>query len=385
MKIAFLFGPISAGARPFDFSRIEDDPRGLTGTDGAFLGYASAMAKRGHDVVLFVQHQRETTSWRGCRVYPYAERRLVDASYDAAFAENDLAGLGEVSPRTARIVHMNANNFDYVSPREHGAVDLYASNGESERHLARMRAFAEEQGGRAPWVILPNGCRVGDYDLGVEKEPGLCIYASSPDRGLHVALEQFARVRSRVPYAKLRVFYHGLSDWVARIDQLEAAGYWADREHGRRARIVRDMLSQPGVEYVGSVSRRRMAEEYARAMCVAFPTDTIDWTEGFGCAVCEGCASGAVPVITSCDAFGEIYADACPMVKVSDSHRRFADHPELAASWADLVVRALVDVDFRSEWVERGRKFALEHDYDLALAARLEAAVATARDLKEKM
>lgn len=374
MKIAFLFGPISAGARPFDFSRIQDDPRGLTGTDGAFLGYASAMARRGHDVRMFVQHQRGVTQWENCTVYPYEERRLVDSSYEAAFAENDIAALSDVSPRAVRVVHMNANDFNYVHERDHRAVDLYAINGESTRHLERMRAFAEEQGARAPWVVLPNGCRVSDYALGLEKEPGLCIYASSPDRGLHVALEQFARIRSRVPEAHLRVFYHGLEDWVARAEQMEGAGHWADREHGRRARIVRDLIAQPGVERVGSVSRRRLAEEYARAMCVAFPVDTVGWTEGFACAVCEGCASGAIPVVTSCDAIGEIYEGACPMVRVSDSNRRFADHPELAEQWGDLVVKALTDDDFRAEWVSRGGVFAMNHDYDV-LAVRLEQAV----------
>lgn len=370
MKLAFIFGPMSTGKRPFDFARIEDDPRGLTGTDGSFLGYASAMAARGHEVTIFAALQRERTTWSGCEVRPLEERRAVDGSWDAALSWNDLRPLRDVSTNVMRVADLQVNDFGYSTPEDHEPVDLYLAP--SAPLVRRLAPMAAELGGVAPWLVLPNGCDPGAY-AGVEKVPGRCIFASSPDRGLHVALEQWGRIRAAVPHATLRVFYHALDAWIADIPNREKSPLWTDREHARRAAICRDLVGQPGVEVVGSVSRRRMAREYAEAEALLGPTDTISFTEGFAVAVLEGCVSGAVPCLTSCDALGEIYAGACPIVEVEDNCQRFADHPDVAARWTNNVIGVLGGVDpaWRDAWERAGKEFAARHAWPV-LADRLE-------------
>lgn len=371
MRLAFIFGPMSAGSRPFDFERIEDDPRGLTGTDNSFLGYASAMAARGHDVTIFASLQRFSTTWRGCSVRPYEERRAVDGGWDAALSWNDIAPLGDVAPSVLRVLDLQVNDFTYTRPQQHEAVDLYvAPSAPLARRLETMTPAPK------PWRVVPNGCDPGAYTEGV-KVPGRCIYASSADRGLHVVLEQWPRIRSAVPHAELRVFYHSLKLWFSQIPLTEKSAEWNQREQGRRAKIVRDLLPKlegQGVQVVGSVSRRQMAREYSEAEVLAFPVDTVSFTEGFAVAILEGCASGAVPVITDCDAIGEIYAGACPMVAVRDRCDRFLDK-ERARTWSDTVIDVLRGE--REPWESRGRAFAERHAWPV-LGQHLEAVLTEA-------
>src|SRR5262249_19231738 len=150
---------------------------------------------------------------------------------------------------------------------------------------------------------------------------------------------------------------------------------WSDREHARRAKYVRDVLPDlvdHGVEFVGGVSRNQLAQEYSEAMVLAYPVDTIAWTEGFAVAILEGCASGAVPCISSCDAIGSIYGGVCPMVEVIQHCRRFdytdsiygdddseeeIDEGEVVRNeWTADVVRMLTDGKSRDKAVRAGRE-----------------------------
>jgi hypothetical protein len=352
-RLAFLFGPISTGARPFNFTQIEDDPRGLTGTDGSFLGYASAMAARGHDVTLYCDKQTRTRQWHGCTVKPYNDR--FEYEFDAAITWNDIAGLrGMRAPK--RLVDMQVNDFNYVRA---GELDLVT------RFLAPSRWLADylsEIGhGCGPWDVLPNGCDPSAYSG--EKVPGRCIWASSPDRGLHVVLQQWPKIKAVAPGATLRIFYHGLHKWIADADANEGKGNRNDKEHARRARIVAAGLNQPDIVYVGPVSRKQMAREYSEAELLLYPCDTIARTEGFGVAVLEGCASGAVPVLADCDAFREVYGGTCPMVDGRGEDK--------ADEWAAMAGRLLLKHDERGMWAHRGRAFAERHAWPV-LGAKLE-------------
>src|SRR6185295_7401130 len=52
MKICFIYGAFSIGARPIRIAELETSKRGLTGSELSCFMYAKAMAERGHDVTL---------------------------------------------------------------------------------------------------------------------------------------------------------------------------------------------------------------------------------------------------------------------------------------------------------------------------------------------
>jgi glycosyltransferase involved in cell wall biosynthesis len=376
MRLAFAFGPTSTGTRPLDFQTPLDNPRGMTGTDNSFMGYAGAMAMRGHLVTVYAEGVEELP-WRvsedvAVAVHPYSKRHHIPADTDAVLSWNDVAGLGDVPRSCLRLLDMQVNDFSYVHGDELANVDQFVAP--SQALIEHLRSCRDV----GPWEVLPNGCDPGAYDIHA-KVPGRCIYASSPDRGLHIALCKWMRIRAAVPHATLRIFYHALPKY------LEICGkevHTAElKEHRRRAELTQRLLAKlepHGVTYVGSVSRRQMAAEYSAAEVYAYPCETVKgfangWgSEGFGVAVLEGCAAAAVPVITDCDAFGEVYAGACPMISRGD---------DWTDEWAAQVVEVLTDEHARRAWVDNGRHFAEQHAWPV-LAERLERILDTAMDRK---
>jgi len=365
MKLAFIFAPETCGPRPLDFANIETSSRGLTGTDNSFLGYAMAMARRGHLVTIFAagQKDRPMGAWQGCLVAPYEER--AKELCDAALTWNATEALRDFPVSTARIVDIQVANLDCAVSGAFDFVDQFVAPSASAAR--RLEGFKQKG---PPIAILPNGCDMAAYPP-TEKIAGRCIYTSSPDRGLHVALQQWSRIRSVVPHAILRIFYHALPQWLAEVEmhaENAKKGWKFEDGHANRGRYCREVLPKlrdQGVEYVGSVSRRQMAKEYCEAECLAYSSQPLDYTETFGVAVLEGCASGAVPVLGPCDAFPELW-NACPMTK--------GPVEQCADEWGDLVISVLRDGYDRSKL----RAVAEAHDWwklgknleDLILAVR---------------
>ena len=168
---------------------------------------------------------------------------------------------------------------------------------------------------------------------------------------------------------------------VKRAEFMVEVGYSGDREQGRRALIIKNALPRleaQGVTYVGGVSRQELARELCEAEVMAYPCDTVrtfpdGWgSEGFGVAVLEGCAAGAVPVITNCDAFGQVYGGVCPMVEQGEG---WIDR------WADKMIDVMLDKDVLEGWRGVGREFAARHAWPV-LGEKLEKILVEAKGKK---
>jgi glycosyltransferase involved in cell wall biosynthesis len=362
VRISALFGPFSTFPRPLEFDNILDSQRGLTGTDGSFVYYCKSLRARGHAVDIFAEGI-EATAWEGCRCFPYTTRSPTapgsGEQYDAVVVWNDVAGLDVFPSTIPRILCMQVNDLKYASRVAIDNVDLFVAP--SQALVNHLRILHEHEMVGKRWAVLPNGCDPDAYDLS-KKIPGRCIHASSTDRGLHILLQQWPRIKAAVGHASLRIFYHTLQQFLNVLDE---PTFNADiREKQRRARIIRDALprlEKLDVTYEGGVSRNRMADEYSQAELLTYPCDTIrgaypddpTWgSEGFGVAVLEGCASGAVPVTTDCDAFGEVYTGACPVIHQEDGWQE---------KWGNEVIALLKDSEKRQEWIGKGRELAARH------------------------
>jgi glycosyltransferase involved in cell wall biosynthesis len=370
MRIAFLYGKFSLGARPFDFDALYTAPRGLTGSELSCIEYARAMAARGHDVLLIVGQPLEPRTWYGVNVSPLVDPNAV-ADYDAVLSWNEPNLVFEVPPGPLRVVNQQLNDFAYCRPGWEGVVDLVTSP--SARHLEYLKHQAPSV---ADWAVLPNGCDPTLYELDDDARrtvAGRVVWASSADRGLHRLLEMWPRIKRAVPHATLRCFYHFEPAHFDDYEQIGPNVHPDLLEIAQRKRYVRYAMEKLsaggwGVEHVGSVSRHRMAEEWERAEVLAYPCDTIRFTEGFSVTTLEACASGALPVITDTDALGQIYGDVAPMTKLSDSDRFDA---QAQIHFSDLVIEGLTNHEWRRAHVARCRALAVEHSWGI-LAERLE-------------
>jgi glycosyltransferase involved in cell wall biosynthesis len=365
MRLAFLYGRFSLGQRPLDFDNLYDAPRGLTGSELSCVEYAQAMRDRGHEVTLVVGQPMLPREWEGLTVCQLDNPKVVDG-FDAVLSWNEPNLFLETSNEPLRVVNQQLNDFAYCRPGWEEHVDIVTSP--SGHHLEFLKKQAP---GVKAWEVLPNGCDPAMYE-DRERIPGRVIWASSADRGLHRLLEVWPEIKRRVPEASLRAFYNFQA---ADFDELEAVQQNVHPdllEIAQRKRYIRYAMSKLAgprwdVEHIGSVGRERMRIEFEKAMVLAYPTDTIRYTEGFSVTTMEACASGCLPVITDIDSLGHIYGDAVPMVHLGDDGLTRAKLGE----FTDLVVRGLTDEAWRAESVTKCKSLAAKHAWPV-LAARLE-------------
>ena len=374
MKIHFTYGPFCM-SRVIDFTALETSKRGLTGSEGSCLQYAHQMAERGHEVSLDVYYkggEDETFDWGGVRVRTLVEvPEVVGEGADVVCAWNEPDILRRVPAPTVRYVNQQLNDFNYVQSRDFiQHVDLLSSP--SEHHLAFLRGLGNLN---VPTAIVANGCAPSDYE-GAVKVPGRVLWASSADRGLHVLLEAWPAIRRAVARAHLRCLYEFNYDGLRGVeDRVDIDN--DPKEIANRARYIRygmDRLRDQGVEHVGSVSRVQMVEEMGAAEVLAYPCETLRYTEGFSVSTLEACAAGAIPVIGATDALPSLYGEAAVVVPSPPS--------EHLTEYACQVVRALVDPGWAAE--RRARCLELARGYAWPLLAerfeqRLEGAVKAGR------
>jgi glycosyltransferase involved in cell wall biosynthesis len=196
------------------------------------------------------------------------------------------------------------------------------------------------------WEVVPLGCDPPDLSK-AEKMPGRVVYCSSPDRGLHLLLQEWPAIKRAVPHATLKIFYR-LAPW---LEQWHGVHYYPPIERQRaRAHYIEEALRRMpdhGIEVCDSVSRNQIQREMLAAEVMAYPCDTVRWTEGFSCSLLEGCAAQACPVTTDVDALGEIYGGVIPTLPKGE-----------IGQWRETVIRALQDSKFRAEVNNQARSFA---------------------------
>jgi hypothetical protein len=349
MKLAFIYAPWLLTFRGgFDFETLWDDPRGLTGSEVGILSTAREASRAGHDVTIFTMSTQ--VQWGGIHVRPFEELTTCEQHFDASISWNDPATFPKYPG--LKVFEQMLNGFSYCAPGFESIPDLWTSpSAEHKRMHLTTPSMQTARDGYQPdlsaidWEVVPLGCAYpvasnGFLNSHVE---GRVVYTSSPDRGLHLLLQEWPKIKAAVPHATLHIFYR-LRPW---IDDLKKAPYWPPIERLRtRALYIDEFLRRatPELDITvrDSVSRKDLRVELERAQVLAYPCDTIQWTEGFSCSLLEACAAMACPITMKTDALPDVYGSAVPMVERGD-----------ISGWSDLVIRALNDREFRNATNEK--------------------------------
>lgn len=373
MKIAYVYGPFCLGGSDtsgdhvvgFNFADLWNDPRGLTGSELSFFKIAKETALRGHDVHMFTFGRDGSVppSWEGVTVHPFSELGPATSepgAFDAVYSWNEAEVLRRVPGGQSgplRMCNLQINDFVHCRPGFGDIVDVWTSPSESHRQMVLSKkahpihlrpgdtAYAYVPN-PSRWDVLTNGCEPSAYAslyaAGVKKVPGRVIWGSSPDRGLHLLLQEWPKIRRAAPHAHLKIFYKVMK-WADNI-VAHPFGDPTIQEQIRRAYYIKEALrrlSSHGVELVDSVSRNQIDFEMAEAEVLAYSCHPVSWTEGFSVTLMEGCAAGSFPVTTAVDALPEIYGSCVPMVPVP-----VTDH---MSAFSDFVIRGLTDPAYRED------------------------------------
>lgn len=329
MKIAILYGRMCLAFRgSLGFKNWRTDPRGLSGSELGFVRICEELALSGHDVHAFTLCDEgdsyAVSSSDSVTIHSIDDRAEIDESYDLAISINEPELLRACKARV-RACELWLNSFEYnlVGFDEH--VDIWLSPSEAHRNMIISTPHEVEVTATGPkayyrakpekWHTAMLGCDPWRYP-DTPKVSGRVIYCSSPDRGLHLLLQEWPKIKRAVPHATLRIFYR-LRAW---IDGFENIAYNPAIEELRSRALYIDeclrRMSGPewSIEVCDAVSRERIEREMCEAEVLAYPCDTTRWSEGFSCTILEACAARACPVIFGTDALGEIYGEIVRVV-----------------------------------------------------------------------
>jgi len=325
VRIAVTYGPMCLMRSP---EETWNDPR--TGSEIGWRRIVEELRLLGHRVI---------TNDNG-----FYHTKAME--FDAAISINEPYTLSGFPRAKLRVCCFWLNEFDFCNERDtnyDNYTDIYLSPSEAHRQKA-----IGDWGAPKPekWSVNYLGCDVPSG--AAAKRPGSVVYCSSPDRGLHRVLESWSAVKKAVPHATLRVFYR-LEPWFRGFDttphfppieKLRHRALWCEEALRR--------MSGPewGITVVDSVSHDQLMREMQEAEVLLHPCETTSWSEGFSVTVLEGCANQACPIISDCDALGEVYADLDP-VPVGQWGK-----------WRDDVVRALTEPAFRAQRNAKARALA---------------------------
>ncbi len=344
-RLALMYGLFSSGIHgKFDIPSLWENA-GLTGSESCCFNMAKAFAEAGCQVDVFcdvASKYQAFSELSGAHVYPIDSTR-PDGSYDAYLAWNEPDLLRNVEEKKLRICVQQLNDFSsYSQPGFDSLVDAYVMPSKTLGDFL----VSTEKISSSKINVIPNSINLEFYEKKYKRGKTI-VWCSSPDRGLHVLLPIFEKVRKRIPDVTLKVFYR-YDKWIElNIDQRSPSG--------DRARMIEEHLSrvgrsgENGVIMFDSVSNRRMARELLSSKAFAYTCEPVRFTEGFSVSIMDACAAGCAPVISDADALPEIYGEAAHIIKGKPSERM--------DQWVTDLCRIFEDEAFSEELSSRARAF----------------------------
>lgn len=318
---------------PFRPDTIYEPGRMVAGGETAMIRISQELARQGHTVTVYIPTDKEA-DYDGVRWLPLCQLQRLDTPpiFDVAVSYDQPSALNLVH------AHINVLENQTNNPQMDSTVSIDAYVFKSAWHTDAVRrctlGIPKER-----CYVIGNGV---DTELYAKRDqvariPCRIIWTSSPDRGLHHALRIFERVHNQVPQTTFHVYY----DFSKAFDPSKWAMDYRTQQLWESRRLM-DRL--PGVSYIGPVDKRTLAKAEMQAEMLLYPCDTSRPSEGFSIATLQGLAAGCTPLISDCDALGELWGNYTPMLQLP------IDYDD----WAAAVLSLLADTEARSQFKQQG-------------------------------
>jgi glycosyltransferase involved in cell wall biosynthesis len=269
-------------------------PTGYGGTERVVWTLTEELVRRGHDVTLFASGDSHTSA----RLVPIVERALWHhdpPSTDFAAHQAHIFDTirGEIDRFDVVHSHLDHHGFGLANSSGpplvttlHGRIDI-PSLFPTYQAFAELPLVSISNAQRRPlaaanWVAtVPNAIDLGAFTFNPRSGRYLAFLGRiSPEKGLDVAI----RVARRAGWPLLI---------AARPPLPFADTPETRRDHEYFEQVVKPLLSEPGVEFIGEVGGAQKNELLRNAAALLFP---IRWPEPFGLVMPEALACGT-PVL----------------------------------------------------------------------------------------
>lgn len=288
--VVFLVGPGHEHWTPHSV-----DKGGIGGSETAVVRMAQEFAQRGHRVVVYAEAEGvyDGVVYRHHRHFnPEQQPWLLLVSRQPAVLALDLK---------AQNVFFMAHDIHYGPDVDFSRADKVLVLSEWHR-----QSWVKQYGEHPGLTITANGIVPPTGSL-TEPQSHRFIYASSPDRGLHVLLRWWPEILKMWSDAELHIFY-GFQNLVSMAQQ---------QPHLLPFKMeIEALVAQEGIVWEGRVGQAQLHEEFAQSRFWLYPSimpNDGDWYETFCIAALEAQANGCIPLTRPVGALPERVAlpDLC--------------------------------------------------------------------------
>jgi glycosyltransferase involved in cell wall biosynthesis len=203
--------------------------------------------------------------------------------------------------------------------------------------------------------MTSNGIDLSLYsDVDSIPKKNMMVFSSSPDRGLYQLLKMFPIIRERVPDFELYVAY-GWLNWET------AAKSRNDQVSMDLIDKIKKMMLQPGVTYLGRISKTELAKYQKQAKVWLFSS----WFQETQCitSIENGASKNAV-LIPALAGLTTTMKDSAIFLNPEGLTRDNDYPPEFVNKFIDESVKLLTNEEYRKEWADKAYKKAITYTWD---------------------
>ena len=273
-------------------------PKFYGGTERVVAYLCDALVELGHEVTLFATADAHTRA----RLVPVRDQaiRLDDAPLKSDLAAH-LSMLYEVRRRARQFdvlhFHVDMLHFPMFEPQSHKCITTLHGRLDVEDLLSvytRWSSFGLVSISNAQRKPLPHASWLATVSHGVPAR----LYPFSPRGGGYLAFLGRISPEKRPDLAIRLARAAGVPLRIAaKVDAVDTAYF---------ERVVRPLLADPLVEYIGEIGDEHKAAFLGGAQALLFP---INWPEPFGLVMIEAMACGTPVIAWNCGSVREIVED----------------------------------------------------------------------------
>lgn len=136
------------------------------------------------------------------------------------------------------------------------------------------------------------------------------IYANQAESGLAQTLRMWPDILAEYPDALLTV--------ATNCDEFVEQIQWSHSIQSELALDIRDLITQPGVRYIGRQNPKALAKEFYASDILLYPAEPLSPSEIGSLPILQATSAGCAPIFNSVDALEELYGGAGEAVLPSE-------------------------------------------------------------------
>lgn len=187
-----------------------------------------------------------------------------------------------------------------------------------------------------------------------EDKVNMSIYSSSPDRGLYQLLQMVPEIRKAVPDFTLKICY-GFLNWE------EACKKRNDQRGMAFIQKIKKAMEQPGVEYLGRVDKKTLAELQKKSKVWLFPT----WFDETFCVGSLEAGLSHNAILTTDKGGLKTTVGSAGILLPPDGLSMNGEYPKTYTDkFIEEAIKLFTDEEYRRSWADKAREKMSVYTWD---------------------